>query len=197
MDGSTAAQGALSFDLDVRVTSWSPDDRVLAVQSGQQDEGIVGFVDVGDGTVKWIDSRGSYLWGAAFSPDGRWFAYASDETGAFEIWVRSYPEGSVVRQISEGGGIEPVWCPCGEIFYRNGDRWMSIEVSTTPELRWDSPRIAFETDFVDTPGRSYDVSSDGQKLYVIKQPEPPDGSRLHMVSNWLDDLERRVPPSPP
>lgn len=121
---------------------------------------------------------------AFFSPDGMWIAYASEESSLYEISVRSYPAGSVNHQISEGGGIEAVWSPCGELFYRKGDTWMSVAIQTEPELTWSAPRLAFETDFVDTGGRSFDVSSDGQKLYVIKQPNPPDGSRIHVITNW-------------
>ena len=47
-----------------------------------------------------------------------------------------------------------------------------------------APRQVFQTDFIDTLGRSYDVSSDGQSLYVVKQPDPPDGTRVHVVTGW-------------
>ena len=113
-----------------------------------------------------------------------WVAYSSDETGASEIWVRSCPDGSVARQISDGGGLETVWGPSGEIFYRRGDRWMSVAITTEPKLGWSALRQVFETDFIDTLGRSFDVSSDGQSLYVMKQPDPPDATRLHLVTGW-------------
>jgi len=139
------------------------------------------------GKIEWVDSPGSSDWGPSFSPDGRWVAFSSNRTGAFEIWVRSYPDGAVERQISDGGGIEASWCPCGEIFYRRGDRWMSVEVSTEgAELSLGAPELAFETDFIDTLGRSYDVSSDGRQLYVIKQRTPPDGSRINVIANWRE-----------
>ena len=134
--------------------------------------------------VEWVESFGRNAWGPAFSPDGKWIAYSSEETGLYEIAVRSYPDGLVEHQISEGGGIEAVWSPCGELFYRRGDSWMSVEIQTEPELTWSVPRLAFETDFVDTLGRSFDVTSDGQMLYVIKQPNPPDGSRINVITNW-------------
>ena len=53
-----------------------------------------------------------------------------------------------------------------------------------PALTWSAPSLVFETDFVDTGGRSYDITSDGQRLYVIKQPNPPDGSRINVITNW-------------
>jgi len=61
---------------------------------------------------------------------------------------------------------------------------MSVAMTTEPALSWSAPRQVFQTDFVDTMGRSYDVSSDGQSLYVIKQPNPPDGTRIHAVTAW-------------
>ncbi|MFT7464991.1 MAG: hypothetical protein ACI9EF_003351 [Pseudohongiellaceae bacterium] len=89
-----------------------------------------------------------------------------------------------MHQVSEGGGLEVVWSPCGELFCRNSDRWMSVKIQTEPELTWSAPLVAFETDFVDSGGRSFDVTSDGQKLFVIKQPTPPDGSRVNVITNW-------------
>jgi hypothetical protein len=86
--------------------------------------------------------------------------------------------------VSEGGGLEVVWSNSGELFYRRGDSWMAVPIQTEPELTWESPRVAFETDFVDTLGRSFDVTSDGQRLYVIKQPSPPDGSRINLITDW-------------
>ena len=179
---SAAVRSAIPNEWSARISSWSPDDRVLAIYGQNQGLNQIGFLDLEDGSIAWVDSGGSYQWGAAFSPDGKWVAYSSDETGSWEVWVRSYPDGSVVRQISDGGGLETVWSPSGEIFYRRGDRWMSVAITTEPTLSWSAPRQVFETDFVDTLGRSFDVSSDGQSLYVVKQPNPPDGSRLHVVS---------------
>jgi hypothetical protein len=125
-----------------------------------------GFVSL-DGKRVGFSSKASE-WGPEFSPDGHWVAFSSSETGRSEISVRSYPDGNSPHQISLDGGIEPVWCRCGELFFRKGNQWLSARIlSTQPELRWDSPRLAFETDFIDTPGRSYDVSPDGQRLLVI------------------------------
>jgi serine/threonine-protein kinase len=182
--GTAAGRPAIPNEWSASISSWSPDDRVLAISGKNQGLSQIGFLDLEAGTVKWVDNAGSYHWGAAFSPDGKWVAYSSNETGAFEVWIRSYPDGSVVRQISDGGGLETVWSPSGEIFYRRGDRWMSVAITTEPTLSWSAPRQVFETDFVDTLGRSFDVSSDGRSLYVVKQPDPPDGTRVHLVTGW-------------
>ena len=124
---------------------------------------------------------------SSFSPDGRWVAYW-DAQGRSEVFIRSYPAGDVTRQFSVGGGIEPLWCANGELFYRKGNQWMSSAVRTTPELGWDPPRQVFQTDYLETPGRSYDVSADGQRLLVVKRAEPDIRDRIHVITNWTSSL---------
>lgn len=89
--------------------------------------------------------------------------------------------------MSSGGGIEPIWNENGELFYRLGRRWFASRVITTPELRLDPdpPRVVFETDFVDTPGVSYDVSPDGQRLLIVKPAgRPVVQSQISLIVNW-------------
>jgi hypothetical protein len=148
-----------------------------------------------DSEVNFFSSPGHQEWGSSLSPDGKWIAYSSDETGRFEIWIRSFPDGQRRYQISTRAGvwIEPVWCPSGELFFRSGGRWMASRVETHPELRWGPPELVWESDYVDTPGLSYDVSQDGRYLYVLKSVHKPDASRLHVVTNWFEELNRIVP----
>ena len=127
----------------------------------------------------------------AFSPDGRWLVYSATVTGSYEVFIRSFPDGKIVRQVSNGGGIEPRWKPSGELFYRNGHKWYSTRVVTTPTLRWDPPKLVFDTEFLDTPGMSYDVSPDGQRLLVVKRAHSGVTSRIEVVTNWFALLERR------
>jgi serine/threonine-protein kinase len=163
--------------------SWSPDGRVLALSTVGGASASVSFAGA-DGAP----ARATELTFAghmpSFSPDGRWVAYTSVETGQVEIFVRSFPDGATGRQISTGGGGEAVWCPCGELFYRNGNRWLSVRIRTQPDLQWDAPRLRFETDFVDTPGRSYDVSPDGTRLLVVKRATADVRNRIDLVVNW-------------
>ncbi|MDA2935309.1 hypothetical protein MYX82_13350, partial [Acidobacteria bacterium AH-259-D05] len=156
--------------------------------------GVLGFVSTErEPEVNWLEPpSGVRYWNPTFSPDGRWVAYNSDETGQIEVWVRSFPDGDQVQQISTEGGGEPIWAASGELFYHVGDRWMEVRISTNP-LQWEPPQLAFETEYVDTPGISYDVSSDGRYLYVVKSAHPPDPTRLYVVQNWFEELKRLVP----
>ena len=66
---------------------------------------------------------------------------------------------------------------------------MSVAVTLEPQFAWEPPRVAFETDFMDTPGPSYDVSPDGQRLLVVKRARTPGGTKVHLVQNWIAKLE--------
>jgi len=180
-------------DSTLSPSDWSPDGSILSFWD--MSSGRIGFVSTGrDPEVEWLEPpRGVAFWGPTFSPDGRWVAYSSDETGQFEIWVRSFPDGEQVHQISTEGGIEPIWTGSGELFYLSGDHWNTVRVSTSPKLQWEPPELAFETEYVNTVGVSYDVSSDGRYLYVVKSAHPPDPSRLYVVQNWFEELKRLVP----
>ncbi len=178
------------------VESWSRDGEWLAF-SHYGNPVRIGFIELGTvGNPNWVDGNGSNMMLPEFSPDGKWVAYASDETGRYEIWIRSFPSGDVIRQISVDGGIEPLWCwGSGELFYRRGNQWFSTHISLQPELSWEPPRLAFETDFLDSAGRSYDVSPDGRRLLVVKRTREPIRTKIHIVHNWFDELERLVPPT--
>jgi hypothetical protein len=93
--------------------------------------------------------------------------------------------------LSPDGGVEPVWLPSGELFYRQGNRWMSARVQVGSDLRWAPPQQAFETSFIDTPGRSYDVSPDGQRLLVVKRAETDMRSKVRLIQNWIGAAQRR------
>ena len=122
-----------------------------------------------------------------FSPDGLFVAYQSATTDRYEIWLRS-ADGRTRKQISTGGGLEPIWCENGELFWRNGNRFLVSTVTTQPELSWDTPRVVFETDFVDSQGKSYDVSPDGQRLLLHLFPG---GAAIRSpTSRWTRNTHR-------
>ncbi len=121
-------------------------------------------------------------------------AYVSDKTGRNEIWVRSYPDGSIVHQVSVDGADEPIWGrDCDELFFHYGNTWWAVTVTLEPELSWEPPRVVFETEFIPLPGSDYEVSADGQRLFVIKRTEPQTRTKLHTITNWFDELNRLVP----
>jgi Tol biopolymer transport system component len=139
----------------------------------------------------------------AFSPDGRWLAYQSDSSGAFDVYVRPFPDVTTgQRLVSTGGGTEPVWSRDGqELFYRSPKGGvMRVPVSSgaswkagTPTQLFEAPSYVFEA----RGQRSYDVSPDGKRFLMLKNTEtsvpratPP---RIVVVQNWFEELKAKVP----
>jgi eukaryotic-like serine/threonine-protein kinase len=133
-----------------------------------------------------------------FSPDGRWLAYISNESGRWEIYVQPFPGSGGKWQISTEGGTEPVWNRNGrELFYRNGDKMMAVNIATQPSFTPGKPRVLFEGHYVPPPGTTpnYDVSPDGQRFLMIKPNEAGEAApaQINVVLNWFEELKRRVP----
>ena len=135
-----------------------------------------------------------------FSPDGRWLAYASDESGRREIYVQPYPGHGGKYQISTEGGTEPMWNRNGrELFYRNGDKMMAADISTQAGFTAGKPRQLFESRYrmnaVGQADANYDVSSDGQRFLMLKPVEQEHAAptQINVVLNWTEELKRLVP----
>ena len=133
-----------------------------------------------------------------FSPDGRWMAYVSDESGRPEIYVQPYPGPGGKWQISTDGGIEPLWNPNGrELFYRNRNRVMAVPVTTQPAFSAGRPSMLFEGEYLASPfpatGVTYDVTRDGQRFLMVKDTPQASDIRINVVANWFEELKRLVP----
>ena len=129
----------------------------------------------------------------AFSPDGRWVALVSDESGRNEVYVRSYPNPSARVQISAGGGAEPVWSRDGTVlYYRSGATRLSVKLSTAPVVRVLSRDTAItQAGSVVRGGNrtAYDISRDGRFLGLLSNRED---YQLVVVPNWRTELEQRL-----
>jgi hypothetical protein len=143
------------------------------------------------------------------SPDGKWLAYESNESTPPQVYVRPFPDVNGGRwQISKDGGVKPVWAPNGrEIFFigtpSGGNVGMgtlySVAMPSTPANAGNPVKLF---DVANMPGqlngRFYDVSRDGQRFVVIKQPTPAAGAasaapqQLVVVTNWIEELKAKV-----
>lgn len=128
---------------------------------------------------------------AAFSPDGKWIAYQSDETGRAEIYVKAFPGPGARVPISSNGGKAPLWSRNGrELFYREGSAMMAVVVSTEPAFTAERPARLVDGPFqADGTGHpSYDVSLDGQR-FLMSRRERGQLTQLHVVVNLAAKLE--------
>ena len=138
------------------------------------------------------------------SPDGRWLAYDSNDSGPSQIFVRPFPNANEGKtQVSTGGGSQPLWSRNGrELFYLAADGAI-MSVSVEPGRKWTPgmPTKVIEKPYFGGVGnsspRTYDVSPDGQRFLMLKQVATPDQSaapaRIVVVQNWLEELKRLVP----
>jgi serine/threonine-protein kinase len=187
--------------------SWSPDGQVLAYIEISPTTGrhvwtlTMGDSSPGSGQVRkpQIFRQTQFTESAPrFSPDGRWLAYLSNESGRFEIYVQPYPGPGGKWQISTEGGTEPVWNPNGrELFYRSGDKMFAVDVATQPGFSAGKPRMLFEGKYEPAPATfpNYDVSADGQHFLMLKLMEQAEEAptQINVVLNWFEELKRRVP----
>jgi len=179
-------------------TSWSPDGQTLAFTEGGSD--IWMLPREGERkTWAFLDTE-FYESGAVFSPDGRWLAYESNETGRNEVYLQPFsvtgPGGKL--PVSIGGGAEPVWPrDSRDLFYRNGDKMMAVAIETAPELSVGTPRLLFEGRFMEAEKvhsrRNYDVSTDGQRFLMIQREQDLVPTEIVVVLNWFEELKRLVP----
>ena len=133
---------------------------------------------------------------ARFSPDGRWVAYESNESGRSEVYVRPFPGPGARWQISTEGGQDARWSRSGrELFYRQADKMMIVDVETKPTFRPGRPRTLFEGRHygMNAYGYSYDVAPDGRFLMIRPDPAESGPAQVKVVLNWFEEVKRRVP----
>jgi eukaryotic-like serine/threonine-protein kinase len=199
-DASRPPQPLLTGTYDHYTGSVSPDGRlftfVLAVPGG----GELWTVHLqGAPTPVRYFSNGFNLAHPVLSPDGRWMAYDSDESGRIEVFAQSFPDAQRKRwKVSPAQGSEPVWTRGGrELVYRTGDSVMTVSVDLE-NGRSSPPRVLFAGPYPDNPGwtrpRSYDVTPDGERFLMTKLPPVQPRPRVAVVLNWFDELRARVPP---
>jgi Tol biopolymer transport system component len=178
--------------------SWSSDGRLLAFMEVNSATGVdIWVLRLGERKAEPF-LRTPFNEGAPrFSPDGRWLAYISDESGRYEVYVQPYPGPGGKWQISTEGGTEPVWNPNGrELFYRSGDKMLAVDITTQPGFAAGNPRMLFEGPYELSPVQiaQYDVSPDGQRFLMLKPSEQEAApTQINVVLNWFEELKRRVP----
>jgi eukaryotic-like serine/threonine-protein kinase len=132
--------------------------------------------------------------GIALSPNDRWLAYVSDESGRDEVYVESFPQGGSRWTVSTGGGREPVWSHDGsELFYREEQRMMAVSVRESDAgLELGAPILLFEGDYapeiVGNP--NYDVAADGR--FVMIRSAQLSSTRLNVVLDWDREIHRAL-----
>jgi hypothetical protein len=146
---------------------------------------------------------------AEFSPDNRWLAYQSKETGRAEVYLQRYGGPAQRIQVTRSGGTDPAWNPTskpggGELFCRAPDEagtvWMTVfPIRTEPALVIGPPRRLFSTKAMPMGSdsiRAYDVTPDGQRFLLRRtEPTPPTApvTHINLIENWFEELKKKAP----
>jgi eukaryotic-like serine/threonine-protein kinase len=170
-DGSGEDRQLTTGEKHHYLNDWSPDGKVLLFDEFDLDTGAdLWVVDVDGNAPPRPFLRTPFAEKqAAFSPNGKWIAYVSNETGLNEVYVRAFPDAGAKVQISEGGGEEPSWSRSGDaLYYRTGRRMMAVDITARPEFTAGRARVLFEGTFHYNivPSRTYDVAADGRFVMV-------------------------------
>ena len=195
-DGSGREQQLTETGQDViagSTPSWSPDGNVLAFTN----RGDIWLLPMSGKRephpfIKTASNENM----PAFSPDGRWLAYTSDESGEQQVYVQPFPGPGARYPISTSGGTEPVWTRNGrELFFRNRDQMMVVQITTQPAFGASRSRVLFVSPFSSRSNRrNYDVSPDGTRFVMVNDGQRANSAtQINVVVNWFRELQERVP----
>jgi len=199
LDAEAPEQPVTRGGVDAGHPTASPDSRFVAftTQTSHDGSDLVYTTADGSGEPQAFASTPFDERMPEFSPDGRWIAYVSDESGRDEIYLRPFPGPGAKIQASTDGGNGPRWSRDGtELFYVSPqERLMVVSVSETPQMRVSAPRALFGGPFVwDRPG-NYDVAPDGERFVMVQRSTDDTGAaeRLRIVLDFSTELEERLP----
>ncbi len=202
-DGSGADRELARLDRMVQEVTWSPDGQWLVVRTdnGQAGAGdLVGVRVAGDAPPVPLVATDFTEMQPAVSPDGRWLAYTSNESGRNEVYVRPFPDTRAGRwQVSTGGGSQPVWArAAGELFYASADgHLVAVEARTAPVFSVIRTTPLFSTaGFVtDAWHQIYAAEPDGRSFVAFAQRRAPTRdrtARVVWVDNWFADVAAKL-----
>jgi Tol biopolymer transport system component len=197
-DGSTPARLLLDLPEDANEAQWSRDGRWLVFRRGNLPTTDIEALRPGVDSAPTVLVATNFAERApALSPDGRWLAYASDESGRVEVYVRPFPDAARAKwQVSLSGGTEPLWAHSGrELFFRNttGDM-VAAQITTQPTFAVARQAVLFPGSafLIDAAHRLYDVSPDDRRFLMIRQRGGGERADLILVQNWFEDLRAKV-----
>ena len=184
-DGSDQSRQLTHGDSWSFPQSWSPDGKVIAIFEGTP-------ATAGDISLLAVEGNRPptpYLATMAveadpnFSPDGQWLAYESSQSGRTEVYIRAANGKGATWKVSEDGGTSPRWRADGkELFYRRQRAMMAIKVTLSPEVSIGKPHVLFAGNF----GSGFDVTRDGQRFLMTRNPEVAPRTQINVVEGLLE-----------
>ena len=198
-DGSREAEKVSSLDNTAYVKAIENDKNaaIFDYQMNTNTGDVVEMALQSNGAINRLVNSRFNEYAAALSPDGRWLAYQSDESGRPEIYVRDLTGNGGRIPISTDGGEEPRWAHDGrELFYRKQDSFMSVACDSNPSFRAGTPKELFKGvfDLRSNSGVTYDVDPKGGRFLMIRPAEETaPATQIRIALNWFEEIKRAVP----
>jgi len=191
-DGAQEEKSIVQDEVDIFPNDWSRDGKYFLYTRDID----LWFLTLPELKSNLFLKAPSVLTNGQFSPDGKWTAYASNETGKWEIYVTSFPKARGRWQVSTGGGEQPRWRGDGkELFYLSADgKMMAVPVTTGGNFDASTPVALFQTSPRQPIPRydlfAYDVTRDGQRFLILTQLKQAETEPMSIVLNWTAKLNK-------
>ncbi len=208
LDGSAPEEPLILIDHSVDAWFFSPDGGTLLYSdeefSGALNVGVLPLQDRQNRRLL-FPAKDNVEW-AILSPDGKWIAYDSNESGRPEVYVAPYPALEPRERISTDGGLHPLWSPDGrELYYRMGTtaedmeqrflgqktRVMSVPIETKPAFKAGQPQMLFEGPYFES-GHDFAVTPDGKGFILIREDDTTGPKQIEAVVHWPEELKQKV-----
>jgi len=195
-DGSGPEQLLFASPRHQHLAGWSPDGRILLTEDGMPTgwDLFLGSMQTKEVTP-FLEDRFSKA-GAQISPDGRWLAYSSNESGRTEIYVRGFAGQGGRTPISNDGGSEPRWARDGRtLYFRDGAQMMAVPVQTGQTFTPGTPRVLFEGSYarLGWAQANYDVAPGGRGFLMIKGNSQGLPTSIDVATHWFEQLRALRP----
>jgi len=195
VDSNDAVESLWTSDHHFHVECWSADGRSIIVTDSDpttlDDLWLISLED--EISAQPLVQTQFHEFGGRISPDGRWLAYTSRESGRNEVYIQAFPAlGNKSQQVSIKGGSQPVWALDGkELFYRGEGQVMAVTVTPGEKCPITLPKALFADQYLNPAAKhtSYDVSRDG-KRFLMLQGDAKGRTSLNVVFNWFEEVKR-------
>ena len=195
-DGTGSAETLLSSSAEVAPFSVSPDGQYVVFMrldpKSKTGWDIFALPMFGDKKPFPLVQTQFFDVASAVSPNGKWLAYANDESGRFEVYLQPFPSGSGKWQVSVSGGSNPAWRRDGrELYFVQGEQLMAVDVSENGgSVQLGTPHPLLKAPMVDGPYGPFTVSADGKKFLINQSVVQASTEPLTLVTNWTADLKK-------
>jgi eukaryotic-like serine/threonine-protein kinase len=183
-DGSTGEELLWSGRGHVHLGGFTPDGRTLVLAIMEESNFNLATLSLDDAQIRPLVTDQFNKTEPALSPDGRWLAYVSDETGRPEVYVQAFPGLGARYPVSTSRGREPVWSRDGrKLFYRGSEKLMAVDVSAGESFSASVPTPVFDDRFLSTMGdthTNYDIARDGRRFLMVERAGGSVGVPTHI-----------------